>query len=185
MRLIPMADSQGEKPRRLAREVIYESSWVNLYADKVQFPAGRVIDRHHFLDFERDAVAAIAENEDGQILMVHAYRYVTDTIEWEIPAGVIDKGETVLDAAQREVREETGYETEDAQKIYTYAPMNGIANQVFHIVHCKALSTTGQFDRNEVRDYTWFSVEKIKTMIKENTLRDGFTLTALLLHLSE
>lgn len=173
-----------EKPRRLAREVIYESSWVNLYADAVQFPAGRVIDRHHLLDFERDAVAMIVENADGQILMVHAYRYVTDTIEWEIPAGVIDRGETVLNAAQREVREETGYETEGAQQIYTYAPMNGIANQVFHVAHCKALSTTGQFDRNEVRDYQWFSIDEIKMMIKENTLRDGFTLTALLLHLS-
>lgn len=173
-----------EKPRRLAREVIYESTWVNLYADKVQFPAGRIIDRHHVLDFERDAVATIVGNDDGEILLVHAYRYVTDSIEWEIPAGVIDKGEAVLEAAQREVREETGYDTEEAQLIYTYTPMNGIANQVFHIAHCKALSTTGQFDRNEVRAYKWFSIADIKSMIKENTIRDGFTLTALLLHLS-
>jgi ADP-ribose pyrophosphatase len=174
-----------EKPRRLAREIIYENAWVNLYADKVQFPAGRVIERHHVLDFERAAVAALVENNDGHILLVHAYRYITDSIEWEIPAGVIDQGEAVLDAAQREVREETGYETQEAQLVYTYNPMNGIANQVFHVAHCKALSTTGQFDRNEVRAYKWFSIEDIKSMIKENTIRDGFTLTALLLHLSK
>ncbi len=63
--------------------------------------------------------------------------------------------------------------------------MIGMANKVFHIVHCQTLHTSGHFDRNEGQDYSWLSIDEIKTMIKENTIRDGFTLTALLLHLAK
>lgn len=46
------------KPKQLSRTVIYENPWVNLYADKVRFPGGRIIEKHHVLDFETEAVAA-------------------------------------------------------------------------------------------------------------------------------
>ena len=43
------------KPQRLARTIIYENPWVNLYLDKVRFPDGRIIEKHHLLDFEKEA----------------------------------------------------------------------------------------------------------------------------------
>jgi hypothetical protein len=46
-------------PERLARKVVYQSEWVNLYVDKVQFPSGRIIEHHHLLDFEYPAVTVI------------------------------------------------------------------------------------------------------------------------------
>src|SRR3990167_5543518 len=124
------------KPKRLSRSVIYENPWVNLYVDKVQFPDGRIIDKHHLLDFEKEAVAILIENSSNQILLVNVYRYATNTIEWEIPAGGIDKGESVIKAAEREALEETGYKTDNHKQIYTYYPMNGISNKVYHILHC-------------------------------------------------
>jgi ADP-ribose pyrophosphatase len=88
------------KPERLSRTVVYENPWVNLYIDKVQFPDGRIIEKHHLLDFEKEAVAVLVENVQSQILLVHVYRYTTDTIEWEIPAGVVEDGESILEAAR-------------------------------------------------------------------------------------
>ena len=63
-----------KQPERLARTIIYENPWVNLYVDKVRFPDGRIIEKHHLLDFEKEAVAALVENSRGEILFVHAYR---------------------------------------------------------------------------------------------------------------
>lgn len=170
------------KPKRLSRTVIYENPWVNLYVDKVQFPGGRIIEQHHLLDFEKEGVAVLVENAQGQLLLIHAYRYTTDTIEWEIPAGGLEKGESILETARREVYEESGYETTHHQLIYTYYPMNGISNKVFHVVRCQATAKTGDFDRNEVKEFKWASKQEIQGMISHKLIKDGFSLTALLLY---
>ena len=172
------------KPSRLARTVIYENPWVNVYVDKVQFPGGRIVQEHYLLDFEKEAVGVLVENDRDQILLVHAYRYTTDTIEWEVPAGALEAGEAVLVCAQREVWEESGYETTGHELIYTYYPMNGISNKVFHIARCRATVKTGDFDRNEVKEFKWVSRQEIREMINERQLADGFSLTALLLYLN-
>ncbi len=160
------------KPKRLSRTVVYENPWVNLYVDKVQFPDGRIIEKHHLLDFEKEAVAVLVENARSQILLVHAYRYTTDTIEWEVPAGVLENGESVLEAAAREVWEESGYETAHHELTYTYCPMNGISNQVFHIVSSHATRKTGDFDKNEVKEFKWVSKQEIQGMVRERLIND-------------
>ena len=172
------------KPKRLARSVIYEHPWVNLYVDRVQFPGGRIVEKHHVLEFDWPAVAALMENAQGQVLLVHVYRYTTDSIEWGVPAGRMEQDETVLQAAEREAREETGYETSGHELVYTYYPTNGISNKVFHIVRCRAGPKAGEFDRNEVQELRWASRAEISEMLRDGVVKDGLSLTALLLYTS-
>jgi ADP-ribose pyrophosphatase len=169
-------------PIRLSRKTLCKSLWVNHFVDRVEFPDGRIAEEHHCLEHDHEAVAALITDTAGRILMIEAYRYVTSSIEWEIPAGLIDPGESIFQAGQREVLEETGYDTGALRMLYTYQPMNGLSNKVFNIVTGTALVGTGQFDRNEVRSVCWHSPEQIRQMIATNSIRDGYTLTALLLH---
>jgi ADP-ribose pyrophosphatase len=162
---------------------VYQSPWVNLYLDNVKFPNGFVIEKFHVLDFDHTAVAAVVENESGNILFARIYRYITDTTNWEIPAGGVDPGETIIDAGRREVLEETGYTTENHQLIYSYYPMNGSANKFFHVVFCRAVDQNQEFDRNEVSEIRWVSRNEVEEMIKDKVISDGYTLTALLLWL--
>lgn len=168
-------------PERLSRETIYQSKWVNLYADKVRFPDGRIIDRHHVVSFDKGAVGVVVANDKDEILMIEAYRYVTQSIGWEIPAGGMDDKESILDTAIREVKEETGYSLESCQHIYSFNPSNGISDQVFHIVKAKAVNCIGNFDANEVKSIKWFSKNKIRGMINKKKIADGFSLTGLLI----
>lgn len=173
------------KPQRLSRNVIYQSPWVNLYLDKVEFPSGLVIEEFHLLDFPRSAVTAIVENNAGDIVLARIPRYASGTTEWELPAGGVEIGESEIDAARREVLEETGYTSDNHKLMYSYYPMNGSANKVFHVVHCKAIDNVQGFDKDEVSETRWFTRDEIKQMIKDKITTDGFTLTALLLWLQE
>ncbi len=168
------------KPIRLARRTIYENPWVSLYVDRVRFPGGRLIEAHHVLHFDKEAVAAIVENEHGDVLLVEAFRYVVDAIQWEIPAGGIDSGESILDAAAREVREESGYTTTAHRLVSTFEPITGIGDKVHHLVHCRAVGEAAFFDENEVHAVRWFSRSEIEEMLRAGKMRDGYTLTGLL-----
>lgn len=168
---------------QLGREEIYRSPWVNLFVDRVQLPAGKVIDRFHVLDFEKEAAAAVVSNESNEILLVQVYRYVTDSVTWEVPAGLMESEEGPIEAAQREVREEAGYVTSDARLMYSFNPENGMSNRVFHVVQCIARGEPGPIDENEIHSVHWRSPEAIREMVRAREITDGYSLTALLLHL--
>lgn len=168
-------------PKRLARETIYRSHWVNLFVDKVQFPDSHVIDRHHLLDFEDPSVVAVMERGNEQVLFARIYRYTVETTGWEIPAGRIEQGESILAAAQREILEESGWESTHHELIYSYNPMNGIANKTMHIVRCRAEKRITDFDTNEVSDIRWFTWKEVQRMIERSEITDGATLVALLI----
>lgn len=170
-------------PTRLARQTLYTSPWVNLHVDRVEFPGDRIIERHHFLEFPSKSVGVLVENDASQLLLVEAYRYVTGTVEWEIPAGHIDDGETVLAAAEREVNEEGGYATAGHRLIYSFYPIPGIGDALHHVVYCQAVGQGADFDRSEVRAVRWFSRSELQTLLDAKTLHDGYTVTALLLWL--
>jgi len=65
--------------------------------------------------------------------------------------------------------------------VYTYYPLNGIANKLFHIVRCKATARVTDFDINEVSEIRWFEKAEIRQMLKEKLIVDGPSLTTLLL----
>lgn len=173
-----------KSPKKLARTTIYESDWINLHTDKVEMPDGKVIEKMHVLDYPREGVGVVVIDEQDRILFEYSYRYHTGKDGWEIPTGGIDKGEAIIEAARREVLEETGFDTKDHTLMYSYNPSNGSSNQVLHVVFCKLASNKqGDFDKNEVREVKWFRQDEVKQMIQDKDIIDGFSLIGLLLYL--
>jgi len=170
---------------RKDRKEIYKSNWINLYVDKVETETGKLIPEYHVLDYKNKSVCVIVENSEGKLLFIKANRYITNDSQWEIPAGGIEENEDELTAGKREVKEETGYDINDIQKIYTYMPSNGMSNQVIDI--CLAKLDINQkeqdiFDAEEVQKVQWIDINRINEMIEKNEIIDGPTLIAILLY---
>ncbi len=163
----------------LEKRVLYSSPWINLRLDRVLLPDGSVID-HHVLDYPYKAVSILPIREDGQVLMIKNYRFITDSEGWEIPAGKVEQEESCEKAAARELLEETGYVANTFTYLGFYYPSNGSSNQEFHIFVATGLSQyTESFDSNEIMEVQWFSREEVKTLVLNNEIVDGLCLTTL------
>ena len=173
-------------PKQLGRKVVYESEWINLYLDRVLLPSGNIIEEYHILDYPSESVVVLLQNGDGELCFIKALRYTTQQVEWEIPAGGIDKGESILQAATREVKEETGLSTQHLQLQYSYNPSNGMSNQVVHIVFGEVNNPmeAGVFGTDEVKSVHWLGVEEVQELIQQQAIADGVSLMAVLLYLS-
>lgn len=170
-------------PERLSRETIFESEYLRLNLDRVRQPNGFVIERFHYIEFPRPAVGVVVENDRGQVVLCRVPRYTSMTCNWSVPAGGVELGEDALEAARREVCEETGFESSDHCLVYTYYPQQGSSNKLFHVVFCRSGERTGSFDPNEISEVGWFSKEEVESLITRGEMQDGLGLTALLLWL--
>ena len=121
-------------PKRLDRKKIYESQWINLYTDRVLMPSGKIIEKYHFLDYLNNSMVVLLTKDKNEICFIKALRYTTQQIQWELPAGGIDKEENILRAAEREVLEETGFKTKTLKLRYSFNPSDGMSNQATHVV---------------------------------------------------
>jgi len=173
-----------QKPRRLSRKILNENRWFNHFQDAIELSSGTIWEEYHVIDFPKDSVMALVENDKQELLFVRVYRYPTDMVQWELPAGNFEQGEDALEAARREVREETGYNSVNHELIYSFYPIDGISNKVFHVVRCLATDGIASFDQDEIIEHRWFSRQDALQMIKTKELKDGYTLTALLLDLN-
>ena len=173
-------------PKRLDRKIIYESQWINLYTDRVLMPSGKIIEKYHFLDYPNNSVVVLLSNNKNNICFIKALRYTTQQIQWELPAGGIDKDEGILKAAEREVLEETGFKTKALKLHYSFNPSNGLSNQIIHIV-IGEINNSKQiyFDTDEVSEIHWLSPAKVKDLIANKEITDGVSLIALLLYFND
>ena len=99
------------KETKISREEIFDGVIVHLVRDTVELPNGAKATREVAL--HGGAVCVVPVTDEGEIIMERQFRYPFDEVIWEIPAGKLDKGEPDhLEAAKRELREETGYTAE-------------------------------------------------------------------------
>jgi ADP-ribose pyrophosphatase len=92
----------------LRRRTLLADAHLGIHAERVRLPAGQEIEPWYVIDAPH-WVAVVPVLPDGRIVLIEQYRHGSQLVSRELPAGNIDAGEDAVDAARRELREETGY----------------------------------------------------------------------------
>ena len=116
-------------------EVVFEGMIWNVVRDTFEY-SGSVLKREYVL--HPGAVAIIALNDQQEILLIKQYRHPVRERLWEIPAGLLDvPGEQKLDAAKRELMEETGYAAAAWEELTSFHTTPGGNNETITIFLAK------------------------------------------------
>ena len=128
------------------------------------------------------ASAVVAIDEDNRIIMEKQFRYALNDYLLEIPAGKLDAGEDSLVCAKRELEEETGIIASEWISLGTIATSPGFCNEVIHLYVAKGLSKGEiHWDEDEYVEVERYTLDELLQRIKEETIKDSKTLSALLL----
>ncbi len=111
-----MPSDETENPwRKTSSREVYENAWIRVREDAVVRPDGEP-GIYGVVHFKNVAVGVLAV-EDDELYLVGQYRYTLDSYSWEIPEGGCPEGEDTLDAARRELEEETGLRARHWEKL--------------------------------------------------------------------
>lgn len=162
--------------KTIKREHIYDGKIISVRVENVQLPDGSFSNRE-IVD-HKGGVGIIAVTPEKKILMVRQYRKPMEKEIVEIPAGKLEVGEEPLECARRELKEETGYESEDMELINEFYTAPGFCNEKVYIYHAKDLVYTGaELDQGEFLNLEEYNLEDIDTLI--NSVEDAKTIIAL------
>jgi ADP-ribose pyrophosphatase len=117
-------------PKIVSRRTIAVSPWMHVIERGVEFSPGAPPELYHAVG-QQDYIAIVAQTPDGLIPIVRQYRPAVERFTWELPAGLVDKGEDPAESCERELLEETGLRAEAVYPLGSMAPCTArLSNRV-------------------------------------------------------
>lgn len=165
---------------RLSRDLVHKGAIIDYYKDTVKVPNGNVV-KWDYID-HKGAAAVVPVTDDGKILMVKQYRNALNRETLEIPAGGLNGAdEPTLDAAARELREETGYVSNDLELLITIRTTVAFCNEKIDIYVARNLIKSEQdLDEDEFIDVYPMEIAELEEMIYSGKMEDSKTISAIL-----
>jgi ADP-ribose pyrophosphatase len=127
------------------------------------------------------SVVVIPELPDGRILLVQQYRHPVSRVLWELVAGRIEPGETPLQAARRELVEETGYSARELRRLCTFYPSPGLLSERMVLFHARGLRPgPARPEADEYLRVAAWTRERLQAALRNRRILDGKTMIGLL-----
>jgi ADP-ribose pyrophosphatase len=129
-----------------------------------------------------ECVGVLPFIDDDHVVMVRQYRYVFgEDHRWEMPTGGVKAGESLTEAARRELREEVGYDAAELQHISTYFTSKSIMRETGHLfIGGGLIQVEAVPDETEFLEVAVFPFKEILRMVLESEIRDSMTVITVL-----
>ncbi len=124
----------------------------------------------------------MAVDEKKRVLLVRQYRLPAEKELWELPAGRLDPGEKPLQAARRELAEETGYRAKKWEKLVSFFASPGYVQERMTIFLATDLTEGEATPMDDERiEKRWFTRKELAGMIRDGKIEDAKTMVGFLL----
>lgn len=151
-------------------EILYSGDFINLIKEVYSLPNNKTITREKIVkNGGKDSVIIVATDSNGNYILTFQTR-INDKIIAEFPSGYIENGEDVIEAAKRELKEETGYVSDNVTILDESYYSVGIDNSVCCIVRMKNCVKAFDVNPNENLAYGLFSEEELKYLLNNNIM---------------
>ena len=166
--------------KTLSSRPIYENPWMKLREDIAEMPNGKTT--IYGVVECAECVGVLPFIDDDHVVMVRQYRYVFgENQRWEMPTGGVKPGESLVEAARRELREEVGYDAAELQPVCTYFTSKSIMHEVGHLFIGRALTAVEAIpDETEFLEIAIFPFRDVLQMVLDSDIRDSMTVITVL-----
>ena len=162
-----------EKPgwRVIASSYVIDTPYLRLRKDTIELPDGTVIDDYYVRE-SRGYVIVFAVTPENEVVLVRQYKHGIGKVILELPAGAIDRDETPLETAIRELAEETGYEAESMESLGSYItePTNSNARVYLFLALNAEPTGTQQLDITETIDVELASFDELRELVRDGVI---------------
>lgn len=174
-----------EKWKLLESEYLIQRPWLTARCDKVQLPNGTIHDEYYVLEYPT-WINVIAITDEGKYVMVEQYRHGLQDIFTEIVAGVVESGEPPLEAAKRELLEETGFGGgEWSLNAVLSANPGSMNNQTYSFIAKGVKKICEQhLDETEDINVKLLSEDEVRRMLRNDEVKQALMAAPLLKHLA-
>jgi ADP-ribose pyrophosphatase len=162
-----------------ASERIYSGRVLNLRLDEIDRPREGGVRKVEVVEHV-GGVCVIAQPSPAEIVLVKQYRHGAGRELWEVPAGMIERGEATLETARRELIEETGYRAASLRFLWSMYSSPGFCEERIYFFVAEGL-TPGEAAPEEDEQFelkTW-NVDEAWALVERDELRDAKTQIAL------
>ena len=159
----------------LASEIVIDSPYMRVRRERIETPAGVVIDDYHVRE-TRGFVVIFALTADERVVTVRQYKHGIGGVVTELPAGAIDDGETPREAAARELAEETGYQAPEELELvseFIVDPTNSDGRFFLFLARDVTPTAEPHFDATEAIELELYGVEELRGLVRDGTINVG------------
>ena len=161
------------KGKLTKEEILYRGDFIKLIREFYSLPNNKTITREKIVkNGGKDSVIIVATDSNGDYILTFQTR-INDKIIAEFPSGYIENGEDVIEAAKRELKEETGYVSDIVTLLDEFYYSVGIDNSICYIVRMKNSVKAFDVNSNENLTYGIFTEEELKYLLNNNIICGG------------